>query len=151
MLGIKRITGAADLAPEGEPGSWVSDAAREKFMAAYERAFALWPQPCEEFDIETATATTRVHAYRPHPGGEPVVLLTGAGGNAAAWFPHVAALAGDGPVYGIDHARRREPQRPARPDDSPGRPAPPGLTSSWASSATARRTWWASPTAAGSP
>lgn len=80
MLGIKRITGAADLASEGEPGSWVSDAAREAFMAAYERVFALWPQPCEELDIETATATTRVHAYRPHPGGDPVVLLAGAGG-----------------------------------------------------------------------
>jgi pimeloyl-ACP methyl ester carboxylesterase len=90
------------LAPKGELGSWVSDAAREKFMAAYERAFALWPQPCEEFDIETATATTRVHAYRPHPGGEPVVLLTGAGFNASNWYPHVAALAKDGPVYGID-------------------------------------------------
>jgi pimeloyl-ACP methyl ester carboxylesterase len=100
MLGIKRITGAADLAPEGEPGSWVSDAAREKFMAAYERAFALWPQPCEELDIETATATTRVHAYRPHPGGDPVVLLSAF--NTAGLYPHVAALAGDGPVYGID-------------------------------------------------
>ena len=102
MFGIKRITGAADLASEGQPGSWVSEAAREKFMAAYERVFALWPQPVEEFDLETATATTRVHAYRPHPGGEPVVLLTGAGYNAASWYPHVAALAGDGPVYGID-------------------------------------------------
>jgi pimeloyl-ACP methyl ester carboxylesterase len=102
MLGIKRITGAADLAAKGEPGSWVSDAARDKFMAAYERAFALWPQPFEEFDIETATATTRVHAYRPHPGGEPVVLLTGAGFNASNWYPHVQALAKDGPVYGID-------------------------------------------------
>ena len=102
MLGIKRITGAAGPAPEGEPGSWVSDAAREKFMAAYNRVFALWPQPREEFDVETATATTRVHAYRPHPGGDPVVLLTGAGGNASSWLPHVAALAGDGPVYGID-------------------------------------------------
>src|SRR5215471_1049891 len=71
------------LAPKCEPGSWVSDAAREKFMAAYERAFALWPQPCEEFDIQTATTTTRVHAYRPHPGGPPVVLLTGAGFNAS--------------------------------------------------------------------
>jgi pimeloyl-ACP methyl ester carboxylesterase len=100
MLGIKRITGAADLAPEGEPGSWVSDAARKKFMAAYERAFALWPQPCEELDIETATATTRVHAYRPHPGGDPVVLLSAF--NTAGLYPHVAALAGDGPVYGID-------------------------------------------------
>jgi len=100
MLGIKRITGAADLAPEGAPGSWVSDAAREKFLAAYERAFTLWPQPCEEFDIETATAITRVHAYRPHPGGDPVVLLSAF--NAAGWYPHAAALAGNGPVYGID-------------------------------------------------
>jgi hypothetical protein len=41
MLGIKRITGAAGSAPEGEPGSWVDDAAREKFMAAYERVFAV--------------------------------------------------------------------------------------------------------------
>ena len=119
MLGIKRITGAADLAPEGEPGSWVSDAAREKFLAAYERAFALWPQPCEELDIETATATTRVHAYRPHPDGAPVVLLTGAGGNAAAWFPHVAALAGDGPVYGIDLPGDPNPSVPRAPMTPP--------------------------------
>jgi pimeloyl-ACP methyl ester carboxylesterase len=99
---VKRISRAAGKAPEGEPGSWVSDAAREDFMAAYERAFALWPQPGEEFDIETAAATTRVHAYRPHPGGAPVVLLTGAGGNATGWYPHVTALAEAGPVYGID-------------------------------------------------
>jgi pimeloyl-ACP methyl ester carboxylesterase len=89
-------------APKGEPGSWVSEGAREKFMAAYQRAFALWPQPCEEFDLETATSTTRVHAYRPHPDGPPVVLLTGAGFNASGWYPHVAALAEAGPVYGID-------------------------------------------------
>ena len=120
MLGIKRITGAADLASEGAPGSWVSEAAREKFMAAYERAFALWPQPCEEFDVETATATTRVHAYRPPPGGEPVVLLAGAGGNAAHWYPHVAALAEGRPGLRDRYARRREPQRPAGPDDSSG-------------------------------
>jgi pimeloyl-ACP methyl ester carboxylesterase len=102
MSVLKRITGAADLASAGEPGSWVNDAAREKFMVAYERVFARWPQPREEFDVETATATTRVHAYRPQPGGAPVVLLSGAGGNAAAWFPHVAALAANGPVYAID-------------------------------------------------
>jgi pimeloyl-ACP methyl ester carboxylesterase len=119
MPGIKRITGAAGSAAEGEPGSWVSDAAREKFMTAYERVFALWPQPREELDVETATATTRVHAYRPHPGGEPVVLLTGAGGNAAAWFPHVAALAEAGPVYGIDMPGDANPSVPRAPMTPP--------------------------------
>ena len=62
MPKFKHIFRAAGPASEGEPGSWVSDAAREKFMAAYERAFARWPQPLEEFDVETATATTRVHS-----------------------------------------------------------------------------------------
>jgi pimeloyl-ACP methyl ester carboxylesterase len=100
MSVLKRITGAADLAPRGVPGSWVDDAARAKFMAAYERVFALWPRPCEEFDVETATATTRVHAYRPRPDGDPVVLLSAF--NAAGFYPHVAALAEEGPVYGID-------------------------------------------------
>jgi pimeloyl-ACP methyl ester carboxylesterase len=89
-------------AAKGEPGSWVSEAAREKFMVAYERAFALWPQPAEELDVETATATTRVHAYRPHPDGAPVVLLAAAGFNASMWYPHVEALAKSHPVYGVD-------------------------------------------------
>lgn len=102
MSVLKRITRTADLASEGQPGSWVDDAAREKFMVAYQRAFALWPQPFEEFDVETATTTTRVHAYRPQPDGAPIVLLTGAGFNASSWHPHVAALATVGPVYGID-------------------------------------------------
>jgi pimeloyl-ACP methyl ester carboxylesterase len=53
-----------------------------------------------------------VHAYRPHPDGAPVVLLTGAGGNAAVWFPHVAALAGDGPVYAIDMPGDANPSVP---------------------------------------
>jgi pimeloyl-ACP methyl ester carboxylesterase len=112
MPWLKHITRAAGPAPEGEPGSWVSDAAREKFISAYDRVFALWPQPREAFDIETATATTRVHAYRAHPGGAPVVLLTGAGGNAAFWFPHVAALAEDSPVYGIDMPGDANPSVP---------------------------------------
>ncbi len=30
------------------------------------------------------------------------MLLTGAGYNASGWYPHVAALAEDGPVYGVD-------------------------------------------------
>ena len=113
------------LAPKAEVGSWVSEAAREKFMAAYERAFALWPQPVEEFDIETATATTRVHAYRPHPGGAPVVLLTGAGFNASGWYPHVAALARHHPVYGID--------MPGDPNPSVARAplTPPASCAAW--------------------
>jgi pimeloyl-ACP methyl ester carboxylesterase len=119
MPGLKHLTGAADKAPDGEPGSWVSDAAREKFMAVYERAFALWPQPSEEFDIETASTTTHVHAYRPRSGGAPVVLLHGAGYNASSWYPHVAALAEVGPVFGIDMPGDANPSVQRAPLASP--------------------------------
>jgi pimeloyl-ACP methyl ester carboxylesterase len=115
------------LAPKAEVGSWASDAVREKFMAAYELVFALWPQPVEEFDIETATTTTRVHAYRPHPDGAPVVLVHGAGYNASGWYLHVAALAKDGPVYAIDVPG--DPNPSVAPRSLPRRPARPGLTS----------------------
>jgi pimeloyl-ACP methyl ester carboxylesterase len=113
------------LAPKAAPGSWVSDAARVKFMAAYERAFELWPQPYEEFDIETATTTTRVHAYRLRSGGEPIVLLMGAGFNASYWYLHVAALAQDGPVYAID--------MPGDPNPSVARAplTPPASCAAW--------------------
>jgi pimeloyl-ACP methyl ester carboxylesterase len=112
-------------APKGEPGSWVSEAAREKYLAAYERAFALWPQPCEEFDVETATTTTRVHACEPHGGGAPVVLFTGAGFNASSWYPHVAALAKGRPVFGVD--------MPGDPNPSVARApvTPPDACAAW--------------------
>jgi pimeloyl-ACP methyl ester carboxylesterase len=113
------------LKPRADVGSWVSEAAREKFMVAYERAFALWPQPVEEFDVETATATTRVHAYRPHPDGAPVVLLTGAGFNASGWYPHVAALAKHHPVYGIDMPGDANPSVARAPL------APPASCAAW--------------------
>jgi pimeloyl-ACP methyl ester carboxylesterase len=106
-------------AAKGEPGSWVSEEAREKFMAAYERAFALWPQPTEEFDLETATATTRVHAYCPHRDGAPVVLLSGAGFNASMWYPHVEALAKSHPVYGVDMPGDPNPSVPRAPMTAP--------------------------------
>jgi pimeloyl-ACP methyl ester carboxylesterase len=107
------------LAPKAAPGTWVSGAAREKFMAAYDRAFELWPQPYEEFDVETATTTTRVHAYRPQAGGPPIVLLMGAGFNASYWYLHVAALAQDGPVYAIDMPGDPNPSVARAPLTSP--------------------------------
>ena len=108
MPGLKHITRAAGPAPEGEPGSWVSDAAREKFMAAYERVFALWPQPWEEFDIETATATTRVHAYRPGPARHRSCCFT-APGTTPGLVPACRGAGRGRPGVRDRHAGRREP------------------------------------------
>ena len=49
-----------------------------------------------------AVGKFRADDRHDNPDGAPIVLLTGAGCNASAWCPHVAALAVGGPVYGLD-------------------------------------------------
>jgi pimeloyl-ACP methyl ester carboxylesterase len=89
------------LAHRGEAGGFISDEARTRFLAAYDRAFTLWPGPWEEFDVETRSTTTHIHRYGP-ASGEPVVLLHGAGFNGSMWYPNVAALGRDYPVFALD-------------------------------------------------
>ncbi|MER5354602.1 alpha/beta fold hydrolase [Kitasatospora sp. NPDC002551] len=82
-------------------GHFVSDEARTTFMAAYDRAMELWPEPREDLDVETSYGTVRVHRYGPR-AGEPIVLLHGHAGHASNWYPQVAALGAHHPVYAID-------------------------------------------------
>lgn len=84
------------------PGRFTSGQAREKFLAAYDRAFAeLWPCPRQESDIETSYGTTHIHRCGPAEG-EPVVLLHGAGSSAIEWYRHVADLGRGHPVFAPD-------------------------------------------------
>ena len=115
MLGIKRITGAAGPAPDGEPGSWVSDAAREMFhggLPAGLRAVAAARHGVRCRDGDRDHPRTRLPAALGRVPGRCCSLVPGA--TQRPWAVHAAALAGDGPVYGIDMPRVRESQRPAR-------------------------------------
>ncbi|MGA5821225.1 alpha/beta fold hydrolase [Kitasatospora sp. NPDC094028] len=82
-------------------GRFVSEEARGKFLEAYDRAMELWPGPREELDIETGYGTVHVHRYGAR-SGEPIVLLHGHAGHASNWYPQVAALGENHPVYAID-------------------------------------------------
>jgi pimeloyl-ACP methyl ester carboxylesterase len=82
-------------------GRFTSKAAREKFLRAYDEAMRLWPQPRRELDVETRFGTVHVHRFGPHTGA-PIVLLHGHGMSASMWYPQVAALGADHPVYAID-------------------------------------------------
>ncbi|MCL2582453.1 MAG: alpha/beta fold hydrolase [Streptosporangiales bacterium] len=109
----------------GQPGAFVSDRAREKFLTAYDRAIALWPRPRDEFDVETDVATTHVIRHGPRDG-EPVVLLSGAGFNASNWYGTAAALGTAGyQVFGVD--------TPGDPNRSVARAAitPPATMAAW--------------------
>ncbi|AEH08646.1 MULTISPECIES: alpha/beta fold hydrolase [Protofrankia] len=88
-------------------GRFRSDALRDRFLAAYEAAFTLWPTPWTEDDVETDFGTTHVHCYGPtepaaaERDGVPVVLLHGANSNAVQWYPFVAALGARRPVIAL--------------------------------------------------
>ncbi|MEV7770669.1 alpha/beta fold hydrolase [Kitasatospora sp. NPDC086791] len=82
-------------------GRFVSEPARAKFLAAYDRAMELWPGPRQELDVETGYGTVHVHRYGA-TAGEPIVLLHGHAGHPSNWYPQIAALGEHHPVYAID-------------------------------------------------
>jgi pimeloyl-ACP methyl ester carboxylesterase len=81
---------------------FTSEKGRETFLRAYDHALArLWPVPVQPVEVETSFG--RVHALRSGPeGDDPVVLLSGAGGNALGWYRHVEPLGRTRPVLAID-------------------------------------------------
>jgi pimeloyl-ACP methyl ester carboxylesterase len=82
--------------------AFTSAEAREKFLRAYDRALAeLWPVPVQWVQVDTSFGV--VHALRHGPAGDdPVVLLTGAGGNALGWYRYVEGLGRTRPVLVVD-------------------------------------------------
>ncbi|GES28236.1 carboxylesterase [Streptomyces angustmyceticus] len=106
-------------------GRYVNEAVRDRYFAACDAVHALGPAPSGECDVETRFGTTHVYHYAPaDPGAAartPAVLLHGAGGNSAQWYPNVAALRAQRPVYALDtpgdpgRSTHREPiHQPAR-------------------------------------
>ncbi|MEV4435603.1 alpha/beta fold hydrolase [Streptomyces sp. NPDC049585] len=84
-------------------GRYVNDALRDRYFAACDEVFALGPAPTAETDVETTFGTTHVYRYGPAAAHRtPVVLVHGAGSNSAMWYPNVAALGAERPVYAVD-------------------------------------------------
>ncbi|GGQ07335.1 alpha/beta fold hydrolase [Streptomyces roseolilacinus] len=87
-------------------GRYVSDALRERYLAACDAVFALGAPAVAETDVETPFGTTHVYRHGPDdPSGRartPVVLVHGAGSCSAMWYPNTPALSAARPVYAID-------------------------------------------------
>ncbi|MFI0153559.1 alpha/beta fold hydrolase [Streptomyces lydicus] len=87
-------------------GRYVNEALRDRYFAACQAVFDLAGAAYTETDVETGFGITHVYRYVPaDPAAAsrtPVVLMHGAGGNAAQWYPNVAALSAERPVYAID-------------------------------------------------
>lgn len=91
---------------QADVGRYVSDELRERYFAACDAVYALAPAADSETDVETSFGTTHVYRWEPtdpaHAARTPVVLAHGAGGNSSQWYPNLAALRAERPVYAVD-------------------------------------------------
>jgi pimeloyl-ACP methyl ester carboxylesterase len=71
-----------------------------EFLAAYDALLARWPAGTETIDAPSRYGRTRVISCGPR-GGAPLVLLSGGGATATAWFAVAAELAGHR-LYAVD-------------------------------------------------
>lgn len=82
-------------------GRFRSDAARLRFLAAYDAALERWPTSPRHRDVPTTFGTTHVLQSGP-AAGTPIVLLHAIAVSSPAWYPDIAALSASHPVYAID-------------------------------------------------
>jgi pimeloyl-ACP methyl ester carboxylesterase len=82
-------------------GTFTSDAARERFAAAYREALAELPEPDAVEDVDTSFGTVRGYRFGP-PGDVPLVLLPGKSASAPMWQPNLPGLRRIAPLVALD-------------------------------------------------
>lgn len=97
---------AVGLAASRRPaavGRFVSAAARDGFLAAYDTAMEALPRPDQVLDVRTGFGVVRVHRFDGGaPGRVPLVLLPGRAAASPMWAPNLASLLEQSPVYTLD-------------------------------------------------
>ncbi|WP_040796787.1 alpha/beta fold hydrolase [Nocardia higoensis] len=85
----------------GGIGRFRNDAARERYLRAYEALKATWSVPIEAVDIPTSFGPTHVHRWGSGPR-TPIVLLHPIGGSGLYWRDVAEQFGGDRVVYAPD-------------------------------------------------
>jgi len=82
-------------------GKFKNDAARERYLRAYEALEASWTVPKEKIDIRTSFGTTHVHRWGSG-ARTPIVLLHPIGASGMYWRDIAAQFGSDRVVYAPD-------------------------------------------------
>src|SRR4051812_15674544 len=85
------------------PAFFKDDAAKARYMAAYDAVLAGWPVPYESLTVPTDLGPTHVIASGA-ADTPPLVLLHAAMATGAVWRPNVEALSRHFRVYAVDVA-----------------------------------------------
>lgn len=94
-----RNRGPADV------GRYVNEELRERHFAACGAVYALAPASDAETDVETSFGSTHVCRFGPpdpQAASRTPVVLHGAGSDSSMWYPNLAALSAERPVFAVD-------------------------------------------------
>ncbi len=87
--------------PGARVGHFRDDAARARFVAAYQRGLAQLPTADEVYDVPTSFGTVRVYRF-DGPAGPPVVLLPGRSASTPMWADNLPGLIAHRTVFAVD-------------------------------------------------
>ncbi len=100
---LASATGALVLWRSAAVGRFVSAAAKDDFIAAYNAAMAELPRPSLVLDVPTGFGVVRVHRFDGGaPGRVPLVLLPGRASASPRWKTNLPSLLRHAPVYLLD-------------------------------------------------
>ena len=84
-------------------GRFVSDAARDRYVTAYDEAMALLPAPERTLDVPTSLGSVRVYRFAgAHDDRAPLVLLPGTASGTPVWASNLPDLLMIRSVYALD-------------------------------------------------
>lgn len=84
-------------------GHWNSAEGLDRFLAAYDEAFADLPEPAETIDVRTDFGVVRAYRFEGSgDAGAPLVLLPGTASASPVWADNLPELLAVGDVYTID-------------------------------------------------
>ncbi|KGN33639.1 alpha/beta hydrolase [Knoellia sinensis KCTC 19936] len=83
-------------------GHFRSDADRDRYLAAYDRAMAELPEPSEVLDVPTSHGTVRVYRFDGQGKGAPIVALPGTRSGVPVLAANLPGLLEHRTVYALD-------------------------------------------------
>ncbi|SDU81136.1 alpha/beta fold hydrolase [Jiangella alkaliphila] len=105
IVGGVVVAAAFALRSPSPVGHWDSAEGQDRFLAAYDAAFADLPEPAETIDVRTEFGIVRVYRFAGTGAATarpPLVLLPGRASASPVWADNLPSLLRIGDVYTID-------------------------------------------------
>ncbi|WP_083259622.1 alpha/beta fold hydrolase [Cellulosimicrobium cellulans] len=103
VVAVVAVVIAFALRTPSPVGHWDSAAGMDRYLAAYDEAFARLPEPAETFDVRTDFGVVRAYRFDgTGTSGSPLVLLPGRSSASPVWADNLPSLPEIGDVYTVD-------------------------------------------------